>query len=111
MVLGTTLRDGNRSGVAVTVGVGRGDGQMLLAIWPLILTLLQVHVQRCRGAEVQRCRGAKVQRCRGAEVQRCRGAEVQSVELQMCTGGAEVQRCRVAEDVEVLSRCREVQKK
>jgi hypothetical protein len=60
---------------------------------------------------VQRFRGAEVQRCKGAEVQRCRGAAVQSVELQMCTGGAEVQRCRVAEDVEVLSRCREVQQK
>jgi len=37
MVLGTTLR-GDSSGVAVTVGVGRGDGQVLLAIWPLFLT-------------------------------------------------------------------------
>jgi hypothetical protein len=41
MVLGTTLRDGDSSGVAVTIGMGRGDGQTLLAIWPLILTLLQ----------------------------------------------------------------------
>jgi len=39
-VLGTTLRGGNSSGVAVSVGVGRGDGQTLLAIWPLFLTLL-----------------------------------------------------------------------
>jgi hypothetical protein len=31
-VLGTTLRDGDSSGVAVTVGVGRDDGQTLLAI-------------------------------------------------------------------------------
>jgi hypothetical protein len=41
MVLGTTLRDGDSSGVAVTVGMGRGDGQMLLAIWPLFISLLQ----------------------------------------------------------------------
>jgi len=36
-MLGTTLRDGNSSGVAVTVGVGRGDGQTLLASWLLFL--------------------------------------------------------------------------
>lgn len=42
MVLRTTLRDVDSSGVAVTFGGGRGDGQMLLAIWWLFLTLLQL---------------------------------------------------------------------
>jgi len=46
MVLGTTLRDGESSGVAVTVGGGRGDGQTLLAIWPLFLTLLHTPAGR-----------------------------------------------------------------
>jgi hypothetical protein len=45
MVLGTTLQGGDCSGVAVTVGMGRGGGQMLLVIWPLFLTLLQSLIQ------------------------------------------------------------------
>jgi len=51
MVLGTTLRDGDSSGVAVTIGGGRGDGQTLLAIWPLFLTLLQSSRFSCLGSD------------------------------------------------------------